>query len=248
MNRFLITHLWKIPLPEYKYYFSRHREIESLLFFVPLSFCQAKNKTLWLNVGSGITNYYQQLHQSRSKTTIVSLENLFRNIYLSHFFFPQKNTLYLCSDAASGPHFPPNSLDIATLIDSLPFIDHQKKSLEYITKNSLKKSGILFISSQVEHLYFPDNNNIFPLPVSLIKTFFISPPQLFDEIKLCQSLFTPNSLQNSLLKKSSTPLFRYCLLWPSQRLPSNLILPQSLKKYHYTLWQNATFHWQNKIY
>lgn len=240
VNGIFIKLLWNMPQSHYRYYFSRHQEIESLLFFLPLTFYHPKPNSLWLDVGSGITNYYSKLQHLHPKLIIASLELYFQNIYLSKLFFP-KNVIYLCSDFSYGPHFPSKKVDIITFIDSLPFMKNQRVSLEIASRNLLKKNGLLFASSLVEHLHTSDYSNTFPISQNLVRRFLPSPCQIFDEITLCQQLDFPRALKNSLLTPTSTPKFRYSLLWPSQNLPSKILIPSSLLQKKHTLWKNGTF-------
>lgn len=243
INQFLIKLLWKMPSSQFKYYFSRRQEIESLLFFLPLSFRQLKTNSIWLDVGSGVSNYYPELLKLYPKLTLISQENLFQNIYLSRFFFPEK-IIYICSDFSSGPILPSKCLDIITFIDSLPFMENQRLSLDISTNFLLNKNGLLYASNIIEHLYTHDYSHSFPLSMKLIKEFLPSTPQFFDEIKLCQQL----NLKKSLLSSNSTPRFRYSFIWPSQKIPKNLFIPQSLLQNKHSLWQNPNIQWQNKIY
>ena len=240
INSIFIKLLWNMPQSQYKYYFFRHQEIESLLFFLPLTFSQLKPNSLWLDVGSGISNYYSKLQHLHPKLTIVSLEMYFQNIFLSKLFFP-KNVIYLCSDFSYGPHLPSKKVDVVTFIDSLPFMKNQRVSLEIASQNLLKTKGLLFASSLVERLHTSDYSNTFPLSQNQIRKFLPSSCQIFDEIILCQQLSHPQALQNSLLAPTSTPKFRYSLLWPSQALPSKIFIPPSLLQKKHTLWQNDLY-------
>lgn len=247
INRRLISLIFKIPPNQFKYYFFRHLEIESLLFFLPLSFKKIENSSLWLDVGSGITNYYHYLHQIYPKLNIISLEMFFSNIYLSHLFFPQKNITYICSDFSYGLHLHPKTIDVITFIDSLPFIKKQKYSLNLAT-SLLKTTGLLYVSSMVEHLYINDFANVFPLSSQLIRNFLSTPCQIFDEEKLCQKIFEKNSLEQSLLTPFSSPKFRYSLLWPTQKLLNKITIPPFLTKNKHTQWLNPTIQWHNRVY
>jgi hypothetical protein len=248
INISLIKILWNIDSSELNYYLNRQKEIESLLFFTPLSFHKVKSDSLWLDVGSGITNYYRELHQIYPNLTIISIEKLFRNILLSRLFYPDKNVTYICSDIGHGLHFPQNSIDIVTAIDSLPFIEKQKYTIDVIVKNYLKKNGIFFVSSIIEHVYFSDFNHFFPLSTKLVRSYLPTRGLLFDEINLCKNLFKKNPFSISLLKSSTSPLFRYCLLWPVKKLPTKFYLPPSIPTTKLTLWQNPKIIWQNKTY
>lgn len=247
INSFLIKLLWKMPSSQFKYYFSRHQEKESLLFFLPITFNLPTKNSLWLDVGSGIFNYYPDLYFLYPRLSIISLEYIFQNIYLSRLFYPTK-ALYICSNFSTGPHFPKNSLDIITFIDSLPFMENQRQSLEIATKSLLAKSGLLCVTSLTEHLYTKDYSHSFPLSSKLIKKFLPSPCQIFDEIKLCQTLDKKNALQKSLLLSTISPQFRYSLLWPQQKLPVKINIPAYLLQKKHTLWKNAKIQWQSKIY
>lgn len=240
INKIFIKFLWNMPQSQFKYYFLRHQEIESLLFFLPLTFCRPKSNFLWLDVGSGIRNYYSKLQHLHPKLTIASLELYFQNIYLSKLFFP-KNVIYLCSDFSYGPHLSSKKVDIITFIDSLPFMKNQRISFEIASQNLLKKNGLLFASSIVERFHTSDYSNTFPLSQNLIRKFLPSPCQIFDEITLCQQLSHPHALQNSLLTPSSTPKFRYSLIWPAQKLPLKITIPPSLLRKKHTLWQNNIY-------
>lgn len=249
INVSLISLIWNLSSAELKYYLQRPKEIESQLFFIPLSFNQnishARN---WLDIGPGIKTFYHQVHRLNSKITIYSQDILLRNLYLQSLFFPEKNVIYLCSDAACGPHFEAKSLDIVTFIDSLPFIEHQKKSLQNIVSNELSHHSLIFVSSLVDHIYLPNRKNIFPLSIALVKDFFPNSLQVFDEIKLCQNLYKDNCLQNSILSPGSKPVFRYDLLWPLQKLPNKIIFPKDFNQKKLTLWKNPSITWKNKIY
>jgi hypothetical protein len=168
-------------------------------------------------------------------------------MYLSHLFFPQKNVTYICSDFSLGLHFYPKTLDIITFIDSFPFIEKQKSSLN-LAVSLIKKNGLLFISSMVEHIYLNDFANIFPLSPGLISGYLPSPCQIFDEVKLCQKLFQKQSLQQSLLSSSLTPKFRYSLVWPIQILSDKIFMPPSLINNKYTQWINPNICWKNRVY
>lgn len=247
INRILIIFIFKIPAKQFRYYFSRNQEIESLLFFMPLSLKRVTNNSLWLDVGSGIMNYYDYLHHIYPKLKVISVENLFTNIYLSNLFFPHKNVTYICSDFTTGLHSPIKTIDIITFIDSFPFIEKQKSSLK-LASSLLKKNGLLYISSLVEHIYLNDSANTYPLSTKLIKTFLSTPCQIFDEAKLCQKLFIKKTLQSSLLSSSLSPEFRYSLLWPCQTLPERVFIPSSLVKNKYTQWVNPDIQWRNRVY
>jgi len=247
INRVLISFLFNIPPNQFKYYFSRHQEIESLLFFLPLTFKTVTDDSLWLDVGSGITNYYHHLYRLYPKLNIISLENIFNNMYLSHLFFPQKNVTYICSDFSLGLHLYPKTLDIITFIDSFPFIEKQKSSLN-LAVSLLKKNGLFFISSMVEHIYLNDFANIFPLSLRLISDYLPSPCQIFDEVKLCQKLFQKQPLQQSLINSSFAPKFRYSLVWPTQILSDKIFMPPSLVGNKYTQWINPSICWKNRVY
>ena len=243
INKFLIKLLWKMPSSQFKYYFSRRQEVESLLFFLPISFHQPKIKSIWLDVGSGINNYYSELPKIFPKLTIISQENLFQNIFLSRLFFAEK-ILYVCSDFSSGPVLPSKSLDYITFIDSLPFMENQRLSLEIASNFLLKKNGLLYASNITEHLYTQDFSHCFPLSIKLVKEFLPSSPQIFDEIKLCQQF----TFKKTLLSSNSTPNFRYSLLWPAQKIPQKLYIPRSLLQNKHSLWQNPSIQWNNRVY
>lgn len=249
INIFLISYIWNLSPSEIKYYLQRPKEIESLLFFIPLSFNQnISHSKNWLDVGPGIKTFYSQVHHLNPKIIIYSQDILLRNLYLQSLFFPEKNVIYLCSDAACGPHFKNKSLDIVTFIDSLPFIEHQQKSLQNIFSGELSSHALVFISSLVDHIYLSNCKNIFPLSISLAKSFLPSSSQVFNEIKLCQNLFKNNCLQDSILPSGSKPAFRYDLLWPHQKLPQKLIFPKNINQKDLTLWKNANITWKNKTY
>jgi hypothetical protein len=248
LNIFLIKHLWNIGHSELNYYLNRRIEIESLLFFTPLSFRKINSHSIWLDVGSGITNYYRELHFIHPDITIISLEKMFRNIFLSRLFHPEKNVTYICSDFCKGQVLPQNSADIITIIDSFPFIEQQKYTLDTISQNTLKKGGIFFVTGIVEHIYFSDYNHIFPISTRLARNYLPSAGQLFDEIKLCQNLNKRNPFTKSLIKLSSSPQFRYCLLWPTKKLPPTFFLPPSIPTTNLTLWQNPEIKWRNQVY
>lgn len=245
-NKLLIEFLFKLSPALYHYYFSRHQEKESYLFYLPLLFLNPNSNIYWLDVGSGIKNHYHQLHKHYPHIHLFSLEKYFSHIFLSRIFYPEKNCTYLCSDFSIGPHFSPQSIDIITFIDSLPFIENQKRSLLFAQKN-LSKNGLIYITSLVEHLYATDFGQCYPLSRQLISEFFPSPPSFFDEKKLLDHLFQKSFLKNSLLSNSSSPYFRYSLLWPLNKL-----LPKSsplieIPKNTFS-WKKPKIQWQNKIY
>lgn len=245
INKFLIMNTFKLSPSLYHYYFHRHQEKESYLFFIPLFFLKSPTNLHWLDIGSGLQNHYRQLHQSYPEIQLITLEKYFQNIFLSRLFYPEINCLYLCSDISTGPHFLPNTLDCITFIDSLPFIEKQKETLLQ-AQVYLKKNGYIYASSLVEHLYANNYAQCYPTSIKLIDEFFPNSPSFFDEKNLVTSLFQYPFLKKSLLKKKSHPYFRYSLIWPSIKPISHSLsieIPQNTFS-----WKKPKIQWRNSVY
>jgi hypothetical protein len=184
----LLTSFHKLFFPNKKldYFLSRDKDIESLLFFYPLTFFDQSSKKLrWLNVGAGIHNYYDRLP---SNIEIISLEQSLFNIFLSRFLFDSPHAAFICADITISKLFT-KKFDIVTTIDSLPFMKDQQKAIKHMSQLT-KKNGVFYASAIIakKHKYMSASTHL--LPKSTFKKYWpsLTPIRFVDERNLLSKI------------------------------------------------------------
>jgi hypothetical protein len=233
------------------YWLKRRKHKESLLLFFPLLVLGTPQREIvWLDVGSGFQAYQPEIARMK-KITFIALEISFLRQLLTRYFSPNQATL-ICADIAVGSPVRNKTVRVVTLIDTLPFIANQKRTIELLAQPGfLKKGGLVFMSSVPEHVHLPLRNQVFPLNNRLLKEYFPTRPVILDEARLLEQL--DRSVVNiGQAIMGQTPLrFRYAVLWPSSALVKKRfqnVIPQSIQGHAKTFWPGAPLRWHNKVY
>ncbi len=196
-----------------KYYLDRSFWKDSLQFFLPLSFNNLKyesGKIYWVDVGSGIHNYYSTAQKIQPITFIV-LERDFCNHFFSSIMFPSKNTIRVCLDAQYIECIK-RKCHIISFNDSLHYMKNQDDILKS-AQNVLRNSGILFASNVMEKKNI-DQDTIYPISRKKVsacirkKVYFFSTQVLSEKIKEGKY-----STLNDLFISTIKPIFRYSFLY-----------------------------------
>ena len=214
--KFLLTLL--TTKEEARYHLNRKKEYDSLLIFFPTLLLE-KNQTLqWLNLGSGLMNYYSKIHNHFSKKILfISVEQSFISLFFSNFFNKKnKNVIKICTNSSIGK-LTKNKNDIVTMIDMIPFLENQRNQIE-VAENSLKKDGLLYISGLMEHMYLPPNSHCFPLLIDTVQSFFSKKTIIINEAKLLHQIENNSIFIKDTIKKEDDKISKYSVLITPQEI------------------------------
>lgn len=238
--------LFRRSRSEYNYFFQRNLEEDSLLFFLPLAYAP-KKQLVWLDVGSGINNYYEAAQKISSKISFYSVDISFLNLFLNNKLFQKKNTAFICSDICTGT-FLTIKCDIVTFIDTLQCIPYQIPLLTRISHDILNKSGILLGSAIPEHIYIKDNHDYYPLHRSLVINCF--PARLYNHHKITKAILSNTNPESAEINEKTLNISRYTFLYNKNSFLKwkGCLLPDDLTQNTKYFWSPNQPEWSNDAY
>ncbi len=249
-----------LPIHLLRYYFTRDQWMDSLLLTFPLgalSTAKRKQKNLyWLDVGSGIFNFYQEIQTLAPGLHIISLESDFFNIFISAVFYPGGKVTRVCGDGHFVQVVCPKTLDVVTVIDALQH--HQVPLLvvkQLTEKGWLKKEHLVFFSNLPEHLYLPKEWTVFPIPRKILQSTFPTQPLFLNNELLAKQVREGEvNVEQVLLKrrKMQQDIFRYAVLWQAPKINTSTIsftfLPKQMRETAVKVWTDHPITWGNSVY
>ena len=253
--------LLSLYLPKHlvRYYFTRDEWQDSLAIHFPLAALlarpQRRRKILWLDVGSGIVNYFAEMQLAYPQLSIISMDSNFSNLFLSQVFYAGKNVVRICADAHFLRLVQPHSLDVITVIDTLQSLQAPVPVLQQAASSELLKSnGVLFVSGLQEHLFVERDWGIFPAPREMIMHAFKGKKQpiFFDNEELSKQIQAGEIRFQEVRLHKTDPVFSYGFIWTKdQSVPSVLstqFLSPEVRAKAARRWEDAHKMWQNRAY
>lgn len=232
-----------------KYYMERNQLKDSLQFFIPALFLKnSKVKQFWLDIGSGVHNYYGYL----PKVNFIAIDPEFTNHFFSQILFPDGKVLRFCMQGEYSACLN-KKFDVISFNDSLQYITDQKVAIENSQK-MLSNNGILLATNLPEKLY-SYQDDLYPIKRKVLRKFFWREVIFFSTSALSKLI----SSDEKVTLKSATigvtqAVFRYTVLFLKNKKNNwaakipNEVVPVDLRKQAKHLWIRSEPVWRNRVY